>query len=317
MTETRYRRLLALYPRDFRQEYGEEMLAVLMTDPRRGQVVDVLRGAGAAHLRAVRSGHDRAARVVQIFGAILLLGVALRRSGGGLLNPLLSAEPRPIYLEGVDAIRLLGWGLVVVAAFRGWRAIGAAAALAALAGEIASPARFYVDTPASVLHVYWMIVAGGVVLIAGLVARGGAVARPRGLAAIVLAGVFLALQSPILFVHELSPLRSGLVALAAALVLVALIRQSSEIRGRLVCWAAPVIVTLPLVQWGFGGFIEHNMRHPESTRLINPMQWTVLVLVPIVAFVATSWLGSRRSKGRPVAADGFGGTYDGDVRRHD
>ena len=46
-SEIRYRRLLALYPREFRREYEDEMLGVLMTDPRPGQVFDVLRGAAA------------------------------------------------------------------------------------------------------------------------------------------------------------------------------------------------------------------------------------------------------------------------------
>jgi len=78
------------------------------------------------------------------------------------------------------------------------------------------------------------------------------------------------------------------------LAAVAIFRQEPRLRARLLCWAAPVLVTVPLVEFGFGELILYNMGHPESTRLISPLQWAVLVLVPAVAFVGASLLDRRR-----------------------
>ncbi|PWW56952.1 hypothetical protein [Actinokineospora spheciospongiae] len=53
--ERRYRRLLALYPRDHRERRGEEMLAVLLesADPGWRESADLVRGALRLHLRRV------------------------------------------------------------------------------------------------------------------------------------------------------------------------------------------------------------------------------------------------------------------------
>lgn len=56
--ERRYRRLLGLYPRSYREQHGEDMLAVLMTDadkakgrPRLAAAVDLVRNAFLVHTR--------------------------------------------------------------------------------------------------------------------------------------------------------------------------------------------------------------------------------------------------------------------------
>ncbi len=71
--ERRYRRMLRLYPRSYRQKHGEDMLGVLMTDgdgggkhPRLGAALDLVRGAFLVHTRywwEMRSAteHDRLA----------------------------------------------------------------------------------------------------------------------------------------------------------------------------------------------------------------------------------------------------------------
>ncbi|MBM2621216.1 hypothetical protein JIG36_37510 [Actinoplanes sp. LDG1-06] len=293
MTENRYRRLLALYPRDFRQEYGDEMLGVLMADPRPGpaQAFDIVRGAIAAHLRLMVSGQSRVARIVQIFGAMLLFSIAL----GRVAVEVRARVKYPEFVSSVETVswaRLAGWGVAMVAAYLGWRLVGAAGATVGLAGEIAAPAQFYLDTPATVLHAYWMIVAAAIVLIAGLVAVRGGREEPRGIFWVAAAGALLVAEAT-LFDRLFSPVGNGLVMAAAGLAGVAVFRQEPEIRARLLCWVAPVLVTVPLVQWGFGGFVEHNMRHPESLQLINPVQWAVLVLVPLAAFAGVSMLSCR------------------------
>ena len=305
MTEIRYRRLLALYPRDFRQEYGDEMLGVLMADPRPGpaQVFDVARGAVAAHLRGLWIGEGRAARMVQVFGAMLLFAVALRR----FLFELIAVVRNDYvignqYLEVINGVRFVAWGVALVAALLGWRLLGAAGATAGLAGEILAPAGSYVETPATVLYAYWLIVSAALVLIAGLVADRGPV-LPRGWQWVAVAGVVLVLQG------RLAPSRpSGayelqwmLVLVAVVLAAVAIFRQEPRLRARLLCWVAPVIATVPLVEFGFAELIVYNMGHPESTRMISPLQWAVLVVVPVVAFVGASVLDRR---GRVTAAPG-------------
>jgi hypothetical protein len=104
-----YRRLLALYPRDFRREYEEEMLAVLMTDERRGpaQVLDVVRAALVVRFRLAVGAVEwrQAARVVQLFGAILLFAVALRRLVGLASTAIRHPEFVPFRPDLVDGTR--------------------------------------------------------------------------------------------------------------------------------------------------------------------------------------------------------------------
>lgn len=83
-----------------------------------------------------------------------------------------------------------------------------------------------------------------------------------------------------------------------ALVVFAVIRQDPEVRRWLLAWAAPVLAAVPLVRSGFDGFVEYNMRHPESTQLINPFQWTALVLIPAAAFLVVSHLTTRFERSR-------------------
>ncbi|MCY1140552.1 hypothetical protein OWR29_21350 [Actinoplanes sp. Pm04-4] len=297
MTEIRYRRLLALYPRDFRQEYGDEMLGVLMADPRPGpaQAFDVARGAVAAHFRGLWAGESRAARVVQIFGAMLLFAVALRRLVSELYVTVRHyAEVGTQYIEVTSWVRVLAWGVALAAALLGWRLLGAAGASAGLAGEILVPARSYVETPATVLYAYWLIVSAALVLIAGLVADRGT-ARPRGWQWIVAASTVLVVQGVLA-----PPLRTGaydlqwiIVLVAVVLAAMAIFRQERRLRTRLLCWAAPVVATVPVIEFGFGEFIVYNMGHPESTHMINPVQWAVLGLAPAAVFIGASLLDRR------------------------
>jgi hypothetical protein len=145
--EIRYRRLLALYPGDFRREYADEMLGVLMADPRptRSHAVNLVAGAVAARLRETLAGPAwrRAARAVQLFGAILLFGLAARRVG--YLGRLVFAGPSdyvPPPLDVLSVVRAVAWAFVVAAGLAGARRLGVTAALVGLGGEIAAPSRF-------------------------------------------------------------------------------------------------------------------------------------------------------------------------------
>ncbi|MBU2661899.1 hypothetical protein KOI35_00110 [Actinoplanes bogorensis] len=311
--EARYRPLLALYPRDFRQEYGDEMLGVLMADPRPGvaQTFDVVRGALAAHLRGLETGRSRAARVVQIFGAMLLFALGVRRVAGVAIRWATGADAGFVpHLPALDWARPVVWGVVLVAGVVGWRWLGAAGAAVGLAAEIVVPFQSYVNAPATVLYAYWIIVASAVVLAATLVAEGGGPMRPRGGWLVAAAGVLLVSQDTFMPYQVWSSGSAALhfavqlivmVVAAPALVVAALVRQEPEVRRRLLVWVAPVLITVPLVQWGFGGLIAFNMAHTDVTHYLGPLQWAALVLVPVATFVAVSALDRRVSAGRPRA----------------
>jgi hypothetical protein len=302
-SEIRYRRLLALYPRDFRREYEEEMLGVLMADPRPGpgQVVDLIRAAVVARLRQpFTAGRDwrRAAWMVQFSGALLLLAVGLRRLAGQAAASTWPGAP-DFQPDPVNVLRVAGWSVALAAAVFGPRLIAAAGATAGLAGEIASPAQYYLATPATVLHAFWLITAAVVVLAAGLVAKRGA--APRGWPAVAAAGVALVLHGVVLRYTGWWVVHAALPWVAVALTGLAWARQKPAVRRRMVAWAAPVLVTVPLVRVGFGGFVEHNARHPESLRFLGPVQWAALVAVPALTFWVVAELNRRREAGRPVS----------------
>ncbi|MDI5976865.1 hypothetical protein [Amycolatopsis magusensis] len=85
--ERRYRRLLALYPRDHRERHGEEMLAVLMEDagertgPRARETADLLWAALLLHLRRVVAAdggiaHRDVFAIVSLLGPVAILAGA-------------------------------------------------------------------------------------------------------------------------------------------------------------------------------------------------------------------------------------------------
>jgi hypothetical protein len=334
--EIRYRRLLALYPREHRREYAEEMLAVLMADDRSGpgQTFDLVKSALAAHWRQslVELRGDswrRAARAVHIFGALLLLGVALRRAAMSVSAFLAYPELQPFVVAPVDLARSAAWALAAAAGLlglrsRGVRSVALVAAAAGLAAEIAAPARYYLDTPAQVLNVYWIILAAAVVLTASFVSERVAFrsAAPRGSVlmgaaclAVIASGTPLAgvgrlgeigedarFGDWVRLVDGLSPGSLLLLLIAAVLAVAGVARQEAATRRRIVACAVPVLAAFPLVKVGFAGLIAYNMGHPESTVLLDPVRWTVLVAVPLAAFAVAVELNRRLEETRFQAA---------------
>lgn len=319
MTEARYRRLVALYPRAFRREYEEEMITVLLAEGRSGpgQVFDLIRAALTVHLRAlaVPGGAWReTARVVWFFGALLLLALTARRFGmvtawsEGFSARLFPADP-------VEFLRLVGWAVALGGAVVGLRSAGLLGAAAGLAGEIAAPARFYLDTPAMVLNVYWMIVAAVLVLLAVPLAGPApgrlwtSSGRIRGWLPVTLAGLTLIAQGSFLsywpWMISAQPWSASppwlivlLTAASAVLIVCGVARQAPAVRRRLVVWSTPVLVTIPLIITGFGDLVEFNMRNPGAERLLGPMQWAALVLIPAVTFAVTAEITRRWESGR-------------------
>jgi hypothetical protein len=333
--EGRYRLLLELYPGDFRREYADEMVGVLMADPRpvRKQAASLMVGAVAARLRQTLDGSEwrRAAFLVQLFGAILLCAVALRRlameGAMALFEPPYNVPP----LDVLDVVRVVAWAAVVVGTLTGLRGLSVAAGLAGLIGEIAAPSPFYSDAPVVFLNVFWIVMSAAVVLIASTVSVRGP--RPRGWLLVVAAGAVLVGSG---FSARTSYGDGGvrywathaLLLAAGVLVLAGVIRLEPAIRRRVVaCWV-PVATVFPLVSYGFGSFLAFNMRHPDDIQLLGPVQWAMLVLVPALAFWIAAGLNLRLERSRAAAgatgsaggaADttgwggGFGERGDGDV----
>jgi len=333
--ETRYRRLLALYPREHRREYAEEMLAVLMADGRSGpgQTFDLVKSALGAHWRQslielrVESWR-RAARAVQIFGALLLLGVVLRRDAMSVSAFLRYPEFKPFVVAPVDLARSAAWAVAAAAGLlglrsRGVRSMAVVAAAAGLAAEIAAPARYYLDTPAQVLNAYWIILAAAVVLTASFASERVAFrgAAPRGSVLIGAAGLAVTASGTSLVgtgvlgaigergfgdwfrpIDDLSLGSLLWLLIAAALAVAGVARQEAAIRRRIVACAVPVLAAFPLVKVGFAGLITYNMGHPESTVLLDPVRWTVLVAVPLAAFGVAVELNHRLEETRFQAA---------------
>jgi hypothetical protein len=316
--EQRYRLLLELYPADFRREYSDEMIGVLMADPHpvRKHAGSLVAGAVSARLRPTLDGPEwrRAAFAVQLFGAILLCAVALRRLAMGGAMALFLPSPYDVPPPDVlDVVRAVAWVVAVVAALAGMRGLAVAAALAGLIGEVAAPSRLYGDAPVMFLSVYWIVLSAAVVLIASAVSARGP--RPRGWLFVTAGGAVLigsgfAALSPFSYsaawITPYSPYRFGLAGAlllaAGVLALAGVLRIEPAIRRRVVACMVPVAAVFPLVSYGFGGFLEFNLRHPDDIQLLGPMQWAALVVVPALGFWAAAWLNMRLERTRAATA---------------
>ncbi|WP_199509784.1 hypothetical protein [Nucisporomicrobium flavum] len=144
--ETRYRRLLAVYPARHRSAYADEMVAVLMDGARPGQRLPSLREAAdllwcgfaarARARRAVRSpdpARREAAAIAGLIGAVMLAAVAVRRLY--LASSMGFAEGAPV--RDV-AVRALVWTVVAVLVLVGLRRSAAALAVLGVLVEAAA-----------------------------------------------------------------------------------------------------------------------------------------------------------------------------------
>lgn len=340
MLERRYRQLLWLYPREHRREYGEEMVGVLLADSAPGQrgpgpreVLDVvvsaftvrwLRGSGVLR----DESWVRAARAAQVFGAMLLCAVALRRIATEQALALRYPEYPPS-LSGSD-LRPVAWALVLVLVMAGWRWAAVPAALGGLVIETLTPIERYLDTPAQLLNVFWFLVAAAVVAAASLMTALSARASPsvtgrlpRGTTLVALAGVLIVLsdasaellhgwhpdwpilESPGLILgRPLSYSQLAFYAAVALLVALGVSRLPRPVIRRAVVLAVPIVVSGPLIPVAFGDLIEHNLRNPESTLLVGPAGWAVLVVVPLAAMRVAATLNRRLERGRAESSSG-------------
>jgi hypothetical protein len=335
--EGRYRRLLAVYPGWHRREYEEEMVGVLLAEAEPGQrrpglrsQADLIVSALAVRLRGAAGGMRddawrRAGHAAQLVGVLVLLGVGVRRL---VLAATVSGLPAAA-LHPADLVRPAGWALALAATLTGLRRTACALIAAAAAAEIARVASWYPQSPSRVLTIGWLVTTA--VLVAALsvwLATGRPVARPRGpwwfggaVAAGIAASVVDTVQASGFFAGGWAyavdldgtfVIRYALplYLLAAAAVWPAWRNLGGPVRRRLLTFAAPVTATAAVITYGFAGFMYSSQRF-SSPVLLQPVQWAILGLTPVVAFavalaVLNRWerLSGLLELGRRAEADG-------------
>jgi hypothetical protein len=200
--ERRYRRLLALYPADYRAEYEDEMLGVLLNSstserrfPQRREALDLL--WTAARVRVTRgwtalggTGWTTAMGALGVVGALLLAGKGLRPVVDAYTWNLRFEIPIQQRLATTDWLRAAGWIVLAIVALCRWRIVAAALAWVAVLAEIALRNQLPPPFPGSSIGQDWpiMLVAlVAVALTAGVRAPAGA--RTLGRRRLVLVGL--------------------------------------------------------------------------------------------------------------------------------
>ncbi|GAA3265203.1 hypothetical protein Dvina_16495 [Dactylosporangium vinaceum] len=153
--ESRYQRLLRIYPPAFRRTHGEDMLTTMLADagdrqrwPRPGDAADIALHAVRQRL-FTRSGRPLGAAWADACALIgLLAAVALVTIRFGLRPAIPDLSAR--FLRG------LLWTAVVVAALTGWRRVAAGAAWAALLLETVPLAGRFGTDPVPSLYSLWL-----------------------------------------------------------------------------------------------------------------------------------------------------------------
>jgi hypothetical protein len=320
--ETRYRQLLAFYPREHRLMYGEEMVGVLMagaepdqTRPSLGDCADLALAALAVRLRRARSAAPdpvwrRAARTAMLAGAFALLVISVHRLVLELVNYARFHAQFPadhLTVTFGDWLRPALWALVTVAALIRLRRTTALLAVAALTAEVIRVAAWYAWSPSQVLEACWLLTGAAVVtILAGWLLRGEALDRPREWVLLPVAGV-LVLGSTVIELLQSEPpdgatfsmisifgryyiVRPSLWLLVVPVVLTVWSwwRQPAAERVRILVFGVPVLAMAVLVPWGYGGFMYSSQRRLDSPNYLVWFQWVILAVVPLLAFVVAA-----------------------------
>lgn len=175
--ERRYRRLLACYPRAFRDEHEQEILAVLMAGagdgqrrPRPGEAADLIRSAIWMRLRP-----GRARSHPTVFWAVRLmyLCAALKLLGAPILPAAHRSSAYPINIG-------ISWGVFALLAWTNGRGYNWARVLFAVWVGLYSAALFYDVAHGSAAAPLWTIVASVVFWLVGALALVLILSTPSG-----------------------------------------------------------------------------------------------------------------------------------------
>lgn len=206
--ERRYRRLLALYPADYRTEYEEEMVGVLLASstserrrPEFGEALDII--WSAVRVRVTRgwtslgdTGWTTAMGALGVVGALLLAGKGLRPVVYAVTISQRLDLPLDMEIRTIDWLRAAGWVLLAFVALCRWRVAAAALAWIAVLGEVVLRAEHPDFSARSALELNWPIILVALVAVAlTLGVRAPAGARTLGLRRIVLVGLAAAVAA--------------------------------------------------------------------------------------------------------------------------
>jgi hypothetical protein len=329
--ETRYRRLLAFYPREHRQLYGEEMLGVLMAGATPGrsrpslpELTDLIGSALAVRLRrAAGASADehwrRAAYTAMLIGALLLLTGSGYRVVGSLSLSLNYHGIGDVAPTRDEWVRLIARIFVLTAGLLRWRRLTALCAVVAAAIQYAQVAAGYAASPVDVLY------SGALLTVATMVAalalwliRAERQPRPRSLWLLGTAGALLVGWAATVWLSW--PRRDlvlegifGVIIIFGSAAVLTWWRQPAAERPRLLAFGVPVVAMGVLVQWGFAGFeLDYERDFPHPTYLTG-LQWVVLAAVPLLSFAVAALAVNRYERfrhrgGRDRAAEQRGVT---------
>ncbi|AEV88399.1 hypothetical protein ACWT_7389 [Actinoplanes sp. SE50] len=295
--ESRYRRLLRIYPATHRAAYEDEMLGVLMAGsppdrrfPGPADAVDLIRGGLTARLgRALQGRHGtgwrEAAAVTGLFTALVMVSDNAGTLISGLLEINLYGDPMRAHglndaLLADPALRLLAWLALAVAALSGRGRAAALLSRVVVAAELTAVLWWAGMDTAVAIRLSWApVVAIVTALLFGIVrpARPVREVLPRRSGLLVAAALpVMALAEGVLTIPELAwrfpyGLRTVWADLPLVLLVVAVALIGAPVRGRVVVLGLAVCVG-PAVFLGVG----------ESPAL-PPL---VLVLAPAVVLAA-------------------------------
>jgi hypothetical protein len=316
--ERRYRRLLAWYPAAYRAANGDDMLGVALARsasgqrwPEPGEAVNlIVSGVGERLAGMLRQpDHRDTAAVLAIAGPVLLAAGAVRT----MASPFLFTPAIPILVAPhptlVTAIAFAPWWtLVALAGMLRWRRVAAAGACLGLAGQVVMLALTVSGYAGALMVAYWQ---AAVALVTAASALGSLRSQGRPLswravtalaaAAAILAGwpavdVAFVTYTPITansgtISDPLSGiggwLGDGLFAGTMILMLAAIAALRPAVRRRAAVLLLPAFVTTTLACWAcwaFRGFLPAGP--PFGLLVLSPLQWQVLVLVPVIGVVA-------------------------------
>jgi hypothetical protein len=299
------------------------------------EAVDVLRSAVRLRLRRLAPGlrdarWSDAAAVLSTLAPVLLLANAIRLPlAAYVLSRRLWAIPNqdPWPSRGTW-LAILAWLAVTVTALVGWRRVAAAAAWVAVLGEVAMLGERYRTEPARVLSLLWLLVLSVTVATALSVRaaprRALAVLGRRRSIGFAVACALLAASStadsltvhitrvgstgmsvdpwvggsyfPRLFWDNPPGMAAALAYLAVAvLILAAFVGIAAPVRRRLLALLAPATALTAVIALLFHGYAVSTVRF-SSPVLLVPGQWTVLAVVPPVAFLVAVAVVHRRDR---------------------
>lgn len=314
--ENRYRRLVALYPRDHRDRHGEEMLGVLLAGaatharPGLGETADLLWSAARLHLRRLVTPEGVAVRdvwaAVSLFGPLaVLLGATaplhelVSRWRAGSLDTL----TRPAALLSPDADgRLWQWELPDLPVWAVWSAVAVlalfgarrAAAAGAWLGTVGFSSVLLIDPDPSARWLVWHAgsVVAGVAVAAALTwspgpARGWEMLGGRRLT--LLAGITAATAVLFAMAPGVSGVRESALTSAGTLVLVGAAALAGGTRSRTghraVLALAPPVVAPAMLLWALPLDVD--------IAVLAGLWYTVLVLAGLAI------LGTPRARSTP------------------